>query len=115
MSEHAPSNYVKIWGWLVVLLVISVIGPFLGNPVVTLVTAFGIAGIKAFLVIKHFMHLNLQKPFVSYLLATALVFMVLLFAGTAPDVMKSEGKNWRKPVEGWQVEGAGADHHAGDH
>jgi hypothetical protein len=34
---------------------------------------------------------------VSYLVVTALVFMFLFFAGTAPDVMKPEGRNWAKP------------------
>ena len=73
---------------LLVLLVISVAGPFLGHVWVTLVTAFGVAGVKAFLVAKHFMHLNVQKPVVIYILATVLVFMVLLFADLAAPLGK---------------------------
>ena len=50
-SAHAPShghtNYVAIWGILVALLVVSVLGPMLGIRVVTLITAFGIAIVKA--------------------------------------------------------------------
>jgi caa(3)-type oxidase subunit IV len=102
-DAHAHPSYVKIWGILLVLLVISVAGPFLGIQVVTLITAFGIAVVKAYLVakhfMKHFMHITLEKRFIVYMTATVLVFMFLFFAGTAPDVMKPEGHNWVKP--GW--------------
>ena len=101
MSEehtHHP-NYVKIWAVLVVLLVVSVIGPMFGIRVVTLITAFGIACVKAYLVAKNFMHITATQRFVPYLVATALVFMLLFFAGSSPDVMKPDGNNWVKP--GW--------------
>jgi caa(3)-type oxidase subunit IV len=98
MADHGSQHYVKIWGILLVLLVISIFGPFLGIPVVTLVTAFGIALVKAYLVAKNFMHLNVQPGYVGYLLTTCLVFMLLFFAGTSPDVMKKEGDNWMKPA-----------------
>jgi caa(3)-type oxidase subunit IV len=89
-------NYVKIWGILVVLLVISVAGPFLGIRVITLITAFGIALVKAYMVAKNFMHLDVEKPIIHWLLAVILVLMVLLFAGVAPDVMKDTGRHWKK-------------------
>ena len=100
MSEHAEHevNYVKIWLILLALLVVSILGPFLGIQVVTLITAFGIAIVKAYLVAKNFMHLNIEPRYVVYLLLTMLVFMLLLFAGVAPDVMKQEGSNWVKPA-----------------
>jgi caa(3)-type oxidase subunit IV len=103
MAEHAAHaeahhvNYVRIWQILLVLLVISVLGPLLEIKIVTLITAFGIAVVKAWLVAKNFMHLNLQPRFVTYLLGTTLVFMLLFFAGSAGDVMKHSGDNWHKP------------------
>ena len=97
MSEHAHPNYVKIWAILVVLLLISVLGPMLGIQAVTLVTAFGIAVVKAYLVAKNFMHVNLEPRIIPYLLLTAVVFMFLFFAGVAPDVMKNQGTQWEKP------------------
>ena len=100
-EHHEHPNYVKIWAILLVLLTISVIGPMLEIQIVTLVTAFGIAVVKAYMVAVHFMHINIAKRYVTYLVATCLVFMLLLFAGTAPDVMKSEGDNWVKPS--WQA------------
>lgn len=99
-AEHSDAGYVKIWAILVVLLVASVIGPMFGIQVVTLITAFGIAVVKAFLVVKHFMHLPQEPKFVSYMVVTAVVFMFLFFAGTAPDVMQETGANWKKPA--WQ-------------
>lgn len=91
---QSQQHYIKIWGVLVVLLVVSVLGPMLEIPWLTLMTAFGIALVKAYLVCKHFMHIPLDNKIVTYLLVTALLFMGLFFAGTAPDVMKHEGTNW---------------------
>jgi caa(3)-type oxidase subunit IV len=125
MAEHGHAaehthhpDYVKIWGILLVLLVISVAGPFLGIKLVTLLTAFGIAVVKAYLVAKNFMHINIAAKYVTYLVVTMLVFMFLLFAGSAPDVMKPEGRNWTKPswVEGTaHAAPAGSGHEAPSH
>jgi caa(3)-type oxidase subunit IV len=97
MSEHAHPNYVKVWAILVALLMVSITGPMVGIPLLTLMTAFGIAIVKAYLVAKNFMHLNIEKRFVVYLLGTVLAFMVLFYAGASPDVMQHEGTNWKKP------------------
>lgn len=98
MSEsHGPQHYVRIWMILVALLVVSVVGPMFEIRVVTLITAFGIAIVKAYLVAANFMHLNIEKRLAVYMLTTCLVFMFLFFAGTAPDVMKLDGDNWEKP------------------
>jgi caa(3)-type oxidase subunit IV len=96
-TEHTHVNYVRIWAILVVLLGVSVVGPMFGIKAVTLITAFGIALVKAYLVAKNFMHVNVEKRYIPYIVLTALVFMLLFFAGTAPDVMKKEGTNWEKP------------------
>ena len=97
-DEHGLKHYVKVWAILVVLLSISVIGPTFEIKIVTMVTAFGIAVVKALMVIRNFMHLPLERRFVTYIVSTCLVFMLLLYAATAPDVMKSSGTNWEKPA-----------------
>jgi caa(3)-type oxidase subunit IV len=117
MSAHAAEpahhrNYVKIWAILVVLLVVSVVGPMLGIRVVTLITAFGVALVKAYMVAKNFMHLDIEKPIVHWMLLVALAFMVLMFSGIAPDVMKDEGRSWEKGPGFHPVERVG--HAAGD-
>ena len=102
--EHPP--YVKIWAILLALLVVSVLGPELGIRWVTLLTAFGIAIVKAYMVAKNFMHVNIEPKFITYLLLTGVLFMFLFFAGTAPDVMKAEGTNWEKAS--WMAEASAA-------
>src|SRR5690606_20899534 len=112
-EEHAHHpNYVRVYVILLVLLLVSIAGPELGIRWVTLVTAFGVAVWKAYLVAKNFMHLNLAPRYVGYLVATVLLFMVLFFAGTAPDVMKQEGERWMKPQDWQQAAAHGeAEHH----
>lgn len=102
-SEHGAAhevahstNYVKIWLILVGLLVVSVLGPMTGIRVVMLIAAFGVALVKAYMVARNFMHLDVQKPVVGWMLAVALLLMVVLFAGVAPDDMKQTGQNWHK-------------------
>jgi caa(3)-type oxidase subunit IV len=112
-AEHTHhSNYVMIWAILLGLLAVSVLGPMAGIKIVTLLTAFGVAIVKAYLVARHFMHINIAAKYVTYLVMTALVFMFLLFAGTAPDVMKPEGRNWAKPT--W-LDGSAHPEPAGGH
>ena len=95
MSEtHEHPNYVKIWYWLLVLLAISVVGPMLEVPAITLITAFGIAIIKAFLVAANFMHLKFEKKIIWLLLIMSLCLLGVFFFGTAPDVMMTEGDQW---------------------
>ena len=84
MSEaHEHQNYVKIWYWLLVLLAISVAGPMLEIPAVTIITAFGIALVKSFLVAANFMHLKFERKIIWFLLIIkggdkAIVFPVYL-------------------------------------
>ncbi len=100
-DAHSDAHMIKIYFILLALLVASLIGPeiaktFEGSTrtIIVLVTAFGIAFVKAWLVIKNFMHLTVEKPIVRYMLITCLVFMILFFAGTSPDVLKHDGRNW---------------------
>lgn len=93
-EDHGDASYVKVWAILLVLLVVSVVGPMAEIPLLTLVTAFGVAGVKATLVIRRFMHLDLEPKYVGYALATCLAFAFLFYAGTAPDVQNHDGQNW---------------------
>ena len=92
---HHP-NYVKIWAILVGLLIVSVAGSMSHIREVVLIAAFGVALVKAYLVARNFMHLNVEKRWVPYLLIMCLLFVGVLFAGVAPDVMKHSGLHWTK-------------------
>jgi caa(3)-type oxidase subunit IV len=105
---HHP-NYVKIWAILVVLLIVSVVGSMSHVRVVLLIAAFGVALVKAYLVAKNFMHVNVEKRWVPYLLIMCLLFIAILFAGVAPDVMKHSGLHWNKNLANQSApSGAGA-------
>jgi caa(3)-type oxidase subunit IV len=109
---HHP-NYVKIWAILVLLLVVSVLGSMSHVREVVLIAAFGIAFVKAYLVAKNFMHINVEKRWVPYLLAVCLLIIFILFAGVAPDVMKQSGLRWSKNpinVEAQSAPGAPVKH-----
>jgi caa(3)-type oxidase subunit IV len=114
-------NYVKIWGILLVLLTLSIVGPMLGHPIVTLLTAFGIAFVKAFIVIKYFMHLTVEKKYVGFLLLTMLAFMLVFVGGVSPDVMRHEGQRWVNTAaqdvvtKGLAAEKAGGEGHGEGH
>ena len=88
------TNYAAIYVSLLVLLIVSVAGPLFGILWLTLATAFGIAFIKAALVVRNFMHLKWESRMVRWILAWSVVLMALFFAGVAPDVMRHEGTNW---------------------
>ena len=93
--SHSPSFYYRIYGILLVLLVVSIVGPMMGGLSVLLVTAFGVAVVKALMVASYFMHLNIEKKYVWYLMFTAVILLLVLFFGVAPDVMHRSGLNWR--------------------
>jgi caa(3)-type oxidase subunit IV len=109
---HHP-NYVKIWAALVGLLVVSVVGSMSHIREVVLIAAFGVALVKAYLVAKNFMHINVEKRWVPYLLIMCLLFVAILFAGVAPDVMKHSGQNWSKftAKQGVLIDGSAATKH----
>jgi caa(3)-type oxidase subunit IV len=94
--HHDETSYVAIWAVLCVLLAVSVLGPMAGVRFLTLITAFGIAIVKAYMVCRYFMHLNIEKKWVAYILGFMLALMLVFFGGVAPDVLKHEGLQWQK-------------------
>jgi caa(3)-type oxidase subunit IV len=92
-SHHV--DYWKVYWVLLVLLAFSIAGPMIGIKLLTLITAFGIAVVKAYLVAANFMHLKFEKKYIAYLLCTAIAFMFLFYAGVSPDVMKHRGRGWQ--------------------
>jgi len=115
-DAHAPHrNYVKIWCILCALLVVSVVGPMLGIRWVMLITAFGVALVKAYMVAKNFMHLDIEKPIVHWILLVALALMVLLYGALAPDVQKGEGSGWKKDAGFHHSFVTSKPHEAGEH
>ena len=95
-TEHSHPNYLKIWVTLCILLVISVLGPLVGIKAVMLITAFGIAIVKGLMVAAYFMHLNIEKKLIWFLLLISLSLMIFFFFAMAPDIMNHQGTNWHR-------------------
>ena len=94
-NSHAETNYIKIWIWLLILLVISIVGPIFEIPWITVLTAFGIALVKTIMVASNFMHLKFEKKIIWYLLLLSVIFLGIFFFGTASDIMKTSGQQWK--------------------
>jgi caa(3)-type oxidase subunit IV len=111
--HHDAKFYVRIWAILLVLLVISILGPEVSRHLpgghnvqfgFTMFTAFGIAVVKAYLVIRNFMHLTVEKKWVTYMLVTMLLFAFIFVGATMPDVMKHDGQRWENVAAKQSVE-----------
>jgi len=104
------NHYVRIYAILLVLLAVSIVGPWVGETldmevgalgrqfrlgiVITLITAFGIAVVKAWLVIKNFMHLTIERVIPKLFLAASVLLLALFWGGVAPDVQLHDGRMW---------------------
>ncbi len=119
MASNSHPSYFKIYLLLLVLFGVSVLGPEvaewmdLEGPsrlILVLITAFGIALVKAYYVLAYFMHLKFEKIYAPYILLSMVALLFVFFFGTATDAMMSEGHNWEKtPVV--LPEHEGFDHH----
>src|SRR5687768_5588051 len=85
---HEPMHYGRSWGGRLVLFTSWGLGPGVGIKWVTLVTAFGVAGVKASMLVKYCMRLGSERRFVHYFLASSLVRMFLRYAAVAPGVVR---------------------------
>ena len=99
MGAHSTNHYIRIYWLLMLLLAVSVVGPMFEIRWLTLITAFGVAGVKAGLVAKHFMHLSEEKRWITQLLLVAIAMMAILFFGIAPDIMEHDGLHWEHHVQ----------------
>ncbi|MFP6900256.1 MAG: cytochrome C oxidase subunit IV family protein [Opitutales bacterium] len=101
--EHDHPDYRKIYYILLALLAVSILGPELVKTLdnrilvvtVVLITAFVVAVIKATMVAAWFMHLDIEKKIVWFLMAICLLCLLVFLAGVSPDVLNVEGDNWK--------------------
>ena len=103
-EDHGIGHYIKVYLILLVLFAISVIGPELGIRTVTLITAFGIAIVKAWMVAAYFMHLNVEKRYIWQMMFAMLILVFLFFVGVSTDIMNTEGSNWKNQAAATLIE-----------
>ncbi len=93
-DDHHVKRYIKIWLWLLGLFVLSLLAAIPGMLILTLVSAFAIALVKAGMVTAWFMHLNTEKRYIWYLFFSCLALMGLFYMAIFPDLGRMEGTNW---------------------
>ena len=87
--EQSPSHtkwYIAIWAILLVFLFVSIALSHLPNVYVMNGIVFTIAFVKAFLVMRHFMHLKMEPWLITILVLAAVGTLVVLLIGVSPDV-----------------------------
>ena len=89
MSSDGKSSvsYETIWVWLVVLLALGVallVAPI--SKTLAVVLIFTVATVKAFLVLRHYMHVRGQPLMVYVILAVPLLLAIAMVLTLMPDI-----------------------------
>ena len=79
-------DYIKIFGALLVLTVITVGVSYAGLGKASIYVAMGVAVVKAFLVAAFFMHLKYDEKFNVLVFVSALLFLSIFFVIVATDL-----------------------------
>ncbi|HVO22960.1 MAG TPA: cytochrome C oxidase subunit IV family protein [Candidatus Margulisiibacteriota bacterium] len=86
-SVAKPSvGYLTIWVWLLVLLAAGVALLAVPSKTLAVVLIFTVASVKAFLVLRHYMHVRHQPLMVYALLAVPLLLAIALTIVLLPDI-----------------------------
>lgn len=81
------ADLVKIWLLLLALLFLSIFIGTMKSPVIATALIFGIATIKALLVLFYYMGLKREPRAVAVILVSALGAVVILFCYLVPDMV----------------------------
>jgi len=91
MSE-TQTNYFRIYLILLAALVVSLILGALSSSALTVTIIFVIAGIKAYLVLNHFVHLEAEPRYIKVAVVGFVAILVVLYVGLVPDIVWIYGK-----------------------
>ena len=82
--EYRP-NYLLVWMWLVILVVVSITASLLLPKSAALFLIFFVAVIKALLVLLNYMHLKFEGPVLYALVIIPLLIVAVLIFALFPD------------------------------
>lgn len=80
-------TYLKVFGTLIVLTVVTVLAAKVNFGPFNAVVAFGIASVKATLVLGYFMHLKYDNMMNRVIIASAVLFLILLWFLSILDIV----------------------------
>ena len=86
-AEHGNSEYVAIWVWLVALLIIGLVIVALPVPKLIIVgLVFGVAVVKAAMVVRNYMHLKSEHLLIIAIAMVPVLFFIGLMITLVPDI-----------------------------
>ena len=86
-SVAKPSvGYLTIWVWLIILLAAGVALLAVPSKTLGVVLIFAVASVKAFLVLRHYMHVRHQPLMIYAMLAVPLLLAIALTIVLLPDI-----------------------------
>lgn len=88
-TEIAHQQYVVVWRWLVALLAAGVAVAAIPSKTVALALVFGVAVVKAGLVVRNYMHLKSEHLLLYALAAVPVLLFIGLILALLPDIVLS--------------------------
>lgn len=86
-TEHARPNYITVWAWLVLLLMVSVAAVYLPFPHgITVMFIFVVAAVKAFLVATNYMHLRFEQSLIRAIAIIPVLLFIIMTITLIPDI-----------------------------
>jgi len=86
-AEHGNSEYVTIWVWLVVLLVLGLAIMALPIPkVIVVAMVFAVAVVKAAMVVRNYMHLKSEHMLIIAIVMVPVIFFFGFLITLIPDI-----------------------------
>ena len=90
MGHLSPKHYVQIWAVLVVLLALSMLAGLMKSALLGTVLIFGVAFIKAAIVLACFMHLTIEYVWLKVFVGFGILCAIFFILGVFPDVAISQ-------------------------
>ncbi|MGZ8444210.1 MAG: cytochrome C oxidase subunit IV family protein [Candidatus Binatia bacterium] len=85
MSNAQTRQTLKIWYWLMALVILSVSASFVLPKAEALLLIFTVAVIKALLVARNYMHLKHESAIIYAIALVPLAFVIIFLMGMFPD------------------------------
>ncbi|MBT3982288.1 MAG: hypothetical protein HOE90_13100 [Bacteriovoracaceae bacterium] len=87
MGHLTPKTYTIIWAILLGLLFLSLFAGMVKSPVLATVMIFGVAIIKAVMVMFYYMHLKVEIVYVKVAVLAGFLALFFFVVGVYPDVV----------------------------
>jgi caa(3)-type oxidase subunit IV len=86
-KQASSTKYVVVFGLLIGLLTLSIPATIYGSGTVSTLIIYGVAVSKAYLVLRYYMHLNVEPWFITLIMLGCLLAIVYMFFLLYPDVI----------------------------